>query len=173
MSVRRPVALAALALVLVLLSGCASSLTALLGGAVRDEAGQIDAGGDLDVLTVKVGDCFFDDVLAGVTGEEQSETSTVRAVPCSDEHMFEAFHDFTLPEGDYPAQDVIDEMAYEECDAAFAEYIGLPYEESVYEYSYYSPSPETWDFANDRLVTCILSSPDGEALTGSLKGIGE
>ncbi|CAL4858461.1 septum formation family protein [Microbacterium sp. MM2322] len=173
MFVRRTGAVVALALAAVMLSGCATSLTTLLGGAGRDEEGQIESGGDLDVFTIKVGDCFFDDALAGVTGDEQSETSTVRAVPCDEKHMFEAYHDFTLPEGEFPGADVLDEKALTECGTAFDEYIGVPYEDSIYEYSYYTPSPETWEYNDDRLVSCVLSDPEGETLTGSLKGIGK
>ncbi len=43
MSVRRSGAAVALLVAVVMLSGCATSLSALLGGASRDETGQIDA----------------------------------------------------------------------------------------------------------------------------------
>ncbi len=171
MSVRRSGAVAALLVAAVMLSGCASSLSTLLGGAGRDENGQIESGGDLDVFTITVGDCFFDDALAAATGEEQ--TSTVRAVPCDEKHAFEAYHDFTLPEGEYPTVDAIDEAAADECLPAFDEYIGVSYEDSKYDFSYYSPSRETWEYRDDRLVSCVLTAPEGETLTGSLKGVGE
>lgn len=170
MSVRRSGAVVALAVAAVMLSGCATSLSALLGGASRDEEGQINSGGDLDVFTIKVGDCFFDDALAS---ETESETSTVRAVPCDEKHAFEAYHDFALPEGEYPTVDVIDEAAAGECLPAFEDYVGVSYDDSRYDFSYYSPSRETWEYRDDRLVSCILIAPEGETLTGSLKGVGE
>lgn len=173
MSVRRSGAAIALLVAVVMLSGCATSLSALLGGASRDETGQIDAGGDLDVFTIAPGDCFFDDALAGLAVDEQSETSSVAAVPCAEEHTFEAYHEFTLPEGEYPGAEVVEEKAYAECETAFAEFIGVPYEESVYEYSFYSPSSDTWQYQDDRLVSCVVSTAEYDRLTGSLKGAGE
>ena len=133
----------------------------------------LEAGGDLDVFTIAPGDCFFDDALAGLTVDEQSETSSVAAVPCAEEHTFEAYHEFTLPEGEYPGAEVVEEKAYAECETAFAEFIGVPYEESVYEYSFYSPSSDTWQYQDDRLVSCVASTAEYDRLTGSLEGAGE
>ena len=49
-------------------------------------------------------------------------------------------------------------------------FIGLGYEESLYDYSYYVPTQESWD-NGDREVTCVAYADDASQITGTLKGI--
>lgn len=153
---------AALALIAaVSLTGCAS-ITGLFGGAVRDdETGQISEGGEVDVLTLAVGDCLV--------GVEEGLQTSVDAVPCAEEHDLEAFHDFALPAGDFPGEDAVDEAAGDGCHAAFEEFIGVSYDESVLIYTYFYPSEESWTEADDRLITCLVGDESGP-VTGTLAG---
>lgn len=154
-------ALAALVLVASLtLSGC-GAISGFFGGAVRDdETGEISEGGEIDVFSIAVGDCLA----SAPDGEVQS----VQVVPCSDEHEGEVFHDFELPDGDFPGDEAIETAAYEGCDPAFEEFVGLTYDESTLDYSYYAPTTESWA-EGDRLISCIISDPAG-TVTGSLSG---
>lgn len=137
------------------------------GGATRDNEGTITEGGEVDVFSLKVGDCF--------STEATDEVSDVGGVPCSEPHDSEVFAlaDFDADSSaEWPGQDAIDEFSDESCTAAFEDFIGIPYAESKYYISYLQPTEESW--ANgDREVVCLVVGEDGEQITGSLAGVGE
>jgi hypothetical protein len=58
-------------------------ILAACGGAARDDTGTITEGGELDVFSLSVGDCF------GSTTEDA--VASVEAVPCSEPHESEVF----------------------------------------------------------------------------------
>ena len=159
----RPVlAAAAVVAASLLLSGC-GSLDGLLAGVQRDEDGSISAGGDLGAASLAVGDCFDDFNQGGVT-------SSVTAIPCDEPHVYEVFHDFRLPDGEYPSQTVIDDAVTEECDPAFEEFVGVSFDESTLDYFFFSPTEEGWQF-DDQLVSCVIGT-EGVRVTGSTRGTG-
>lgn len=158
---RRSLALGALVLTAGLtLTGC-SAITGLFGGATRDDSGEITEGGDVDVFTIAIGDCLGQ--------APDGEVSTVAAVPCSEEHDGEVFHDFTLPEGEFPGDEAIEASAYEGCEPAFATFVGVSYEESALDYVFYSPTEASWNEVDDRVISCVVVDPAG-AVTGTLQG---
>jgi hypothetical protein len=159
----RQVLAAAIVAASFLLSGCAS-LTGLFGGVTRDDGGSISEGGDLGTNEMVVGDCFDDFNQGGLT-------ASVDAIPCAEEHVYEVFHDFSLPEGDYPSDSAMEDAVYEECDPAFADFVGVTYDESELEYFYFSPTEEGWTQYDDRLISCIIGT-EGVRVTGSVKGSG-
>lgn len=149
----------------VALSGCSVSglISALTGGgAARDDDGDIAEEGDLDVMSLTVGDCFNE-----VTWE--GETSSVPAVPCDEGHVYEAFYDFSLPDGDFPTDEAIEQAVEESCTPAFGEFVGLSWEESSLDYFYFAPTEEGWNEVGDRIVTCVIGT-EGVTVTGSAEG---
>jgi hypothetical protein len=135
------------------------------GGAQRGESGEITEGGDVDVFSLNVGDCF------GAT--EGDEVASVQAVPCSEPHESEVFALVDYEDGDeWPGDEAITTFSDEECGAAFEEYIGMSYNESRYFITYLQPTEETWA-DGDREVVCLVVGPDGEPVTGSLRGVAE
>jgi len=158
---RRAGLLAAAALAVTLpLAGCSNPFGAF-NDAVRDDTGEIAEGGQVDIFTIQVGDC-----LAVVP---EGETSSVGAVPCAEEHDGEVFHDFSLPAGDFPGDEAVTDASLEGCDAAFGQFVGVSWDESTLDYSYYAPTEETWTELDDRLVSCVIVDPAGP-VTGTLKG---
>ena len=157
----RRILVAALLVASLALSGC-SVLSDFFDRAVRDDDGTISESGDLDVFSLKVGDCF-----GGVATE--TETASVTAIPCDQPHVYEVFHDFELPAGDLPSATAVETAVYDACDPAFEEFVGVDYEHSTLEYFYFSPTQEGWDSMDDRLVTCIIGT-DGVEVTGSAAG---
>lgn len=164
------VALVALALCGTLsLSGCsvANLISTIAGGDKEpprdDDTGEITEEGDLDVFSIAVGDCL------GETPE--GEVESVTAVPCSESHDGEVFYDFSLPDGEFPGDDALVDAVYAGCDPAFETFVGLPYDESSLDYTYYAPTAESWAQLNDRLVSCVITDPNGP-VTGSLQGAG-
>jgi ribosomal protein L40E len=139
----------------------------VVGGSVlfaarRDDTGAISDAGDMSVFDLKVGDCF--DVSADAT-----EVETVRAIPCAEPHIYELFW-----AGDYPSDTLPSETEYspwveDRCFPAFAEYVGIDYNDSIYFMGYFSPTEESWS-TGDREFACYLSNEFDTAISGSARG---
>lgn len=129
---------------------------------VRDAgSGEVtDRTDNADVFAVQVGDCMI-----AVDGEE---ISNVPIVPCADPHDDEVFDAFSVP-GDEFDDDAIQDQAITECDASFAEFIGMSYEDSALDWWPMTPTSESWD-NGDREVLCVAFDPTGAQLTGTLRG---
>ncbi len=149
----------ATAAALLLLSACGQ-------GETRDEGGEIVTGGDTDVFSLQVGDCFDDESL------EQTEISSVPTVPCSDPHDNEVYAEYTFPEGDFPGADVVEQTAMDECLAQWESFVGIPYDQMTTTLEVFPiyPLQAGWEGADDRLVTCAIWDKTGEKVTGTLAG---
>lgn len=149
----------------VALSGC-SALGNLVGGgndAPRDdETGEVTEESNIDIFSLKVGDCM-------PTSEDSGEMSEADVVPCDQPHADEIFYEFELADGEFPGEDEIQAEVEAECIPAFDEFVGLSYDESSLDFWWISPTEQSWDQANDRLVQCAIYDPAGD-VTGSLKG---
>lgn len=161
MKTKLPMTLAALAAAAMLLTGC-SAINSLTGGETRDDDGTIVEGGDTDVFTIKVGDCIAE-------GTGTTEVTEVPTVPCSDPHDTEVYFDFDIEGSDYPGEDAIFAQADQGCLDAFAPFLGIAYEESMYDFSYYYPTEGSWG-QGDHLISCLILDPAGAQITGSLAG---
>ncbi|MFK4759734.1 hypothetical protein ACI3KS_02245 [Microbacterium sp. ZW T5_45] len=161
---RRALALIGSAAVLSLaLTGC-SVLDGILGSgsgdAQRDEDGNVTESANVGIFSVDVGDCML-------------ETSTgllqdADLVPCDQPHDQEVFYEITLPDGEFSADDV--DAAGQECVGdPFTSFVGIGYQESVLEVTTISPTQQTWDEFNDRVVQCVVVDPAGSVST-SLAG---
>ena len=137
-----PMALAAIAATALLFAGCSS--------------------GGTDVFTIKVGDCIS-------TSTGDAEVTEVPTVPCEEPHEVEVFHDFEITGTDYPGEDEIFAQADQGCYDAFESFVGLSYEESELDWSYYYPTEGSWQQQGDRLISCLIFDPAGTT-TGSLEG---
>ena len=135
----------------------------VLLNAKRDDSGQISGGGNLQVQDLRIGDCF------NLKDESSDNVSDVDAKPCGDAHHYELYHEASLSDGDYPADDQLTSYAEQECVGAFLTYVGTTYQNSTLEVLYFTPTNDAWD-GGDRSVQCAAYDPQNEALTGSLKG---
>lgn len=173
---KRTLALAGSAVVLSLaLSGC-SVLNGVLGDgndAPRDEDDQVTEETNIDVFSLKVGDCM-------PATDSSGEITDVDVVPCSEPHADEVFYEFELADGDLPGDDEITAQVEAECVPAFSEFVGMDYYESTLDFWWMTPTEQTWTQADDRLVQCIIYQPDPDDstgqtrldVTGSLEGAG-
>lgn len=116
---------------------------------------------------LSVGECL-NDPAASVDGEGELADQIV-VVPCDQPHDLEAYKILTLPEGDFPGDSAIEELALTICMDAFEDFIGVPYEESEFEIYYYYPFEDTWNYADDRNISCTAGSLTGRT-TGSADG---
>jgi hypothetical protein len=144
-----------------LLGGC-SSIPGVFGDAMRGDDGAITEAGVVSTGSLMVGDCFGDTNRGGAV-------SSVAAIPCEDPHVYEVFHDFSLPAGDFPGDAEFEEATYAECDPAFEQFVGVAYEESELEYFFYTPTEEGWSAYDDRRVSCVIGT-EGVRVTGSAAG---
>ena len=106
-----------------------------------------------------VGECFDD-------GDEEDEA--IRR-PCAEAHDAEIISNITLPEGPYPGDKGVDQAADRACSPDFGTYVGKPVEDSELDLAWWTPTKSLWN-NQDRLVVCAAYGPDGDQLTGSVKG---
>ncbi|MGR2751403.1 septum formation family protein [Agromyces arachidis] len=160
----RPAALVAAALLAASLTGCSAIGQFLTGPAQpeRDATTQeITEAGDADVFALRVGDCL-DMVVA-------DQVESVPVVPCSEPHSDEVYHDFQMPDGEFPGDDAVNSAAETGCLDAFQPFVGMAFEESQLDISWYVPTQDSWNQMNDRAISCMVSDPAGE-VTGTLAG---
>jgi hypothetical protein len=154
-------AFAGIALAALTLSGC-SAITSLLG----DETVVEGEGDAQDIFTIEVGDCIND----SAAGES---VTTVPTVDCAELHDSEAYKSIILDDKEFPGADVIQTAADDGCSAAFEDFIGLSYDESIVNLNYYYPTAQTW-LTGDREILCLARDTDGNGTeiqtTGSLAG---
>ena len=164
---RRALVLAGTALALtVALSGC-SAINSILGGGTGDadrdeETGQVTESANIGIFALKVGDCMLEGGSGMLTDAD--------VVPCAEAHDQEVFHEITMVDGEFSEEDI--DTASQECIGdAYTSFIGLTYDESSLSVTTISPSKESWEQSNDRVLQCIVLDPAGQ-VTGSLKGSG-
>jgi len=142
----------------IVLAGCS-----LLGGGGGDTTTDTPTGEgeSTDVFTIKVGDCLND---GGVDGE----VSEVPTVDCAEPHDSEAYKSIIMEDGDYPGEDAVLSQADTDCNAAFTDFVGVTYDESVLTFAYYYPTEASWE-QGDREILCLIYDEAGKT-TGSLAG---
>lgn len=115
--------------------------------------------GTVDVFELPVGACLADADVPGHAGD-------VALTPCDESHRAEVYAASALDGGAYPADAAA--RAEQFCYDAFTEFVGVPLENSRYDFMFLYPTEEGWTAVDDRAVTCIATSP--EDTTGSLSG---
>lgn len=135
----------------------------------RDDSGAIVDAGDLDVMSLQVGDCFDD------PQDLDEVVFDVAAVPCSGPHDNEVFAVQALGAsfGDsYPGDDALSNHTYEVCSGVlFDSFVGTSYVDSSLEVFTFTPTQESWD-EGDREFVCALYRLDFAKLTGTARESG-
>lgn len=90
----------------------------------------------------------------------------VEIIDCANEHAFEVYANLTVPD-DVEFSDV-ELFALDGCYEAFEPYVGVAYEESVYEFTWLEPTVESWEGRGDRTVNCLVY--EAAASVGSAQG---
>ncbi|HUG31762.1 MAG TPA: septum formation family protein [Acidimicrobiia bacterium] len=156
------------ALIALFLGG--SYLFSTFGDADRGESGEVVDAGDLDVMSLQVGDCFNDP-----EGDDEL-VYDVSAVPCTEPHDNEVFAVQSVaaefPGDTFPGQDPLWEYSYEVCSGpVFDSYVGTSYLDSSLDVFSFTPTQESWD-DGDRGFVCALYRVDFAKLTGTVSGSG-
>jgi len=165
MRTRRALMLAGSAVALsVALTGC-GALNSILGSGSGDanrdeESGQVTESANVDVFSVKLGDCMLD------TGSGTLTDANI--LPCTDPHDQEVYYEITMPDGDFADTDI--DTASQECIGdAYTTFVGVGYQDSALDVTTLVPTKESWEQNNDRVIQCIIFDPAGQT-TGSLAG---
>jgi hypothetical protein len=113
-----------------------------------------------------VGDCINDTAhQTGVGGE-------ISRVDCASPHDGEVYALPTLqgePGAPYPGDNEVTSQGDRLCLEAFAPYVGIEYQDSQWDYFFFSPAEQTWNDFDDRQVVCYLVDPDLTKIEGSLR----
>jgi hypothetical protein len=171
----RATAIVSAAAAAIILSGCSflfpprvdtlgPSDSASSGSSSSDASEPSDSTPDeqsTDVFAIAVGDCLNE-----TAGDTVSE---VPQVDCAAPHDYEVYYDFELRGGDsYPGEDQVQAEADTACQIAFDSFVGISYEDSALDFTYYYPTEKSWTRSSDRLVSCIVADP-GVKTVGSLE----
>ncbi|MFV0524418.1 MAG: septum formation family protein [Acidimicrobiales bacterium] len=113
---------------------------------------------------IEVGDCLRGFMVG-------QDVSSVARVACQRPHEQEAYHQFDLPDGEFPGAESINSSSSAECTDAFEEFVGVPNEASRYGIFTLTPTQGSWS-AGDRTVICLLGLDQG-ITTGSAAGTGQ
>jgi len=133
----------------------------------------IGADGGAEAPPVAEGEVPFSEIEVGMCVNDADITESVWGLPladCDEPHDSEVYAIFDLPAGEYPGDDEVVRLSDEGCFAAFADYVGVPYDQSVLYFQFYWPDKRGWA-VDDRAVICTLYDPDGP-LVGSVRGSG-
>lgn len=149
-----------LAAISVALAGVALTGCGLLGNITGKAAPDEDGTTTIDVVTIMVGDCLN---VRGTTGD----VSEVAVIDCHIAHDSEAFKSVMMADGDFPGETAVHAEAVSECTSAFTSFVGLDYESSSLDFSYYIPTEESWA-SSDREILCLVVDPNGKT-TGTLE----
>ena len=106
--------------------------------------------------------------------EPDDETASfVTAVDCRAEHDVEVMSRTSLKKTKkWPGDEAVNTAAFEKCSAAFAGYVGVPFDESRLEASFYSTDKEGWDQGDTTLI-CLIYDPVATNAPRRLKGAAE
>ena len=117
------------------------------------------------VLQLEIGTCFDDP-------ENLEQVEEVPVVGCEESHDNEVIANVDLTGSAYPGRDQAENRASRICYDTFSDYVGISYEESIYDIGWFIPTEESWD-VGDREVICFAYDLDLNKITGSINGIGE
>ena len=142
------------------LAGC-SLLGNITNGSDTGTDTGTGEGTDTDVFTIAVGDCLND-------GDIEGEVSTVKTIDCAEAHDSEAYASIIMDDGDFPGDQAVEDQAIADCTTKFNEFVGIDYNDSTLNFSYYYPTSASWE-QGDREILCLVYDPAGQA-TGSFAG---
>ena len=94
--------------------------------------------------------------------------TTIRVVDCTEVHTHEVYYSGRYPESTFDATK-ISNHANDTCLAQFAQYVGIDYTRSRYQYLHIVPTQESWTRDNDRDVVCVAFDEDS-TIVGSIAG---
>lgn len=120
---------------------------------------------------------FIDDLSVGTCFQTPTdvEVAIVDVVSCEDPHDEEVYAIKGLPyaaDEPYPGLFAVDEAAFAACLDDFQPFVGVPYETSVLDVFWFSPTGESW-VEGDRRVVCSVVRVDLQRSVGTARAMGQ
>jgi hypothetical protein len=115
---------------------------------------------------------YWEDLRAGMCIRNPSSASAkfITVVDCKATHDDEVtLRALLTGTRKWPGDDAVDASAQAKCQAAFASYVGVPFEQSRLETDYATTDRAGWSAGDHRLI-CLVYDPDDSSLTRSLRG---
>jgi len=140
-----------------------------------EDAGDAgDAGGAEEATTedTEAADETATDVPEGIDGTVPTSTAGVVKADCDDPHVGEVYAQQDLDNQVlFPGARMSQFTATVCTGETFEDYIGYPFDLSIFDVITYAPSKESWA-AGDRTVTCVVTDPSAGYIPGTLEGAG-
>lgn len=136
----------------------------------QDGAAGFVGAGEISAFNLQVGNCFNDPPSNGA-----GLVSELLALPCDQPHDNEVFFLVDYPsaaDAPFPGNEALRLFADQQCEAAFAGFVGLPYHESPLVLTSFTPTEESWA-TGDREIVCYLFRSDQEKLDRTQRGVSE
>lgn len=112
------------------------------------------------------------DVPEGIDGTVPTSTAGVVKADCDDPHVGEVYAQQDLDNQVlFPGARMSQFTAAVCTGETFEDYIGYPFDSSIFDVITYAPSKESWA-AGDRTVTCVVTDPSAGYIPGTLEGAG-
>ncbi|CUU65061.1 Septum formation [Corynebacterium variabile] len=140
----------------------------------EDAADAGDAGGAEEATTedTEAADETATDVPVGIDGTVPTSTAGVVKADCDDPHVGEVYAQQDLDNQVlFPGARMSQFTAAVCTGETFEDYIGYPFDLSIFDVITYAPSKESWA-AGDRTVTCVVTDPSAGYIPGTLEGAG-
>ena len=122
---------------------------------------------DTSAFDLEVGDCFAFG-LGDATGSGDIEDVDLQS--CDDEHDNETYLVFDATESSWPGKEALWDDADKGCYAEFESFVGIPWDDSVADFGYLTPTEQSWS-EGDREVLCYAFI-DGDTSPGTLEDYG-
>lgn len=143
------------------------SLTLVFGGDLLalDTGGYAEKPANADASRVEIADlhrrdCFSDARLHG------GKKGVTRLVDCDRPHDAEVFDVLPIQSGSFPGLPAFKQRA-RDCRTSFADYVGVPVDESRLAVTWYYPTKQGWVDPSTRVITCVAMGRKDQ-LTGSV-----
>ena len=115
--------------------------------------------------SLAIGDCFNMDSDFAIPDD-------VTPRPCAELHGFELYGLHELDAGPFPGRESVDKSGVDYCIPLFTTYVGIDYDDSIYEVEYLFPTELGWA-GGDRVIECLIAGDGtGTGLVGSAQAAG-
>lgn len=114
-----------------------------------------------------MGDCF-----QPILDKDDASLLAIAVRPCDTPHLMETIGLRELAGGadaPWPGQREVDRQGERLCVAAFLDCVGIAFDESRLDATYFSPSEATWA-GGDRLVICVVEAHPSQPFNRSVRG---
>jgi hypothetical protein len=125
----------------------------------RDDAGHVRGDRSIAVTDVRAGDCTSLNPFLSLVGD-------LDVTPCSNAHNAEVIGRHTMPKGNWPGADAVDQAAKTECSSRFQAYTGTAAGTGDVDTVFATPTESTW--SRDRDIVCFAYKSGG-GLTSTLR----